>query len=144
MKLLSYYIYAIRGIWMDRYKIGYYIGDLKTLKKRYSTYYGAQLELYIFEINCDKLMAQGIERNIFKRMKTYKCGIGELYYATCLDWGRVPQTPSITLNFFFCFCLQSIFFLISIKAKYVCLRLEVKSRKYIEKFMLSIFNENHT
>lgn len=85
MKLLSYYIYAIRGIWMDRYKIGYYIGDLKTLKKRYSTYYGAQLELYIFEINCDKLMAQGIERNIFKRMKTYKCGIGELYYATCLD-----------------------------------------------------------
>ena len=32
MESINYYIFAIKGKWMHRYKIGYYIADLKSLK----------------------------------------------------------------------------------------------------------------
>lgn len=67
MVLCSYYIYAVRGLWMDRFKIGYFIGDLNLLKRRYSTYYGTQLELYIFEIICDKQTIINIEKKNIQR-----------------------------------------------------------------------------
>lgn len=81
----SYYIYAIRGLWMDRFKIGFFIGDLKLLIKRYKTYYGSELELCVFEVMCDREDIIIIENKIFKKLSTYHCGSGELYFKNCLE-----------------------------------------------------------
>lgn len=86
MSSLGYYIYAIRGRWMDRFKIGYYIADLYSLIKRYKTYYGVDIEVYVFEIFCNKKEIQNIEKQIHKALITWNIdNISELYYSGCID-----------------------------------------------------------
>jgi P4 family phage/plasmid primase-like protien len=85
MKFVGYYIYAIRGRWMDRYKIGYYIADLRDLKIRYGTSYGTDLEIIIFEISCNKKKTREIEKEIHETLSKWNCGSGELFYLDCLS-----------------------------------------------------------
>lgn len=84
MEYIKYYIYGIRGLWMDRYKIGYYIADLKDLIKRFATYYGNDLEVIIFEVKVDKKGAMTIESKVHSFLKDYHCD-NELYEVSCLN-----------------------------------------------------------
>lgn len=85
MEFINYYIYAVRGYWMDRYKVGYYIADLKDLIKRYMTYYGNDLDLIVFELKVSKQEAKKIEDKVHQYLRKYYCGSNELFYKECID-----------------------------------------------------------
>lgn len=71
---------------MDRFKIGYYIADLYSLIKRYKTYYGIDIEVYVFEIFCTKKEIQNIEKQVHKALITWNIdSTSELYYSCCID-----------------------------------------------------------
>lgn len=85
MSKLGYYIYAIRGKWMDRFKIGFYIADLYELIKRYKTYYGLDIEVYVFEVFCSRKEVQSIEKHVHKVLINWIIDASELYLSDCID-----------------------------------------------------------
>lgn len=97
MSRLGYYIYAIRGRWMDRFKIGYYIADLYDLIKRYKTYYGLDIEVYVFEVFCSKKEIKNIETQVHAELMTWIIDASELYYSDCLDT-FIEITSTLTNN----------------------------------------------
>lgn len=85
MSQLGYYIYAIRGKWMDRFKIGFYIADLYDLIKRYKTYYGLDIEVYVFEVFCNRKEIQNIEKQVHMALIDWIIDASELYLSDCID-----------------------------------------------------------
>jgi len=80
-----YYIYAIRGKWSPVVKIGYYVADIVELRKRYSTPYGSDLDVRVFEV-ANKKYAIMVEKSIHATLK--KAGyhvINELFKVECID-----------------------------------------------------------
>lgn len=85
MKIINSYIYAIKGTWMDMWKIGRYIADFQSLKRRYSTYYGTDLDIVIFECNLND--ASEIEKKVHEHLKEYRFDKkSELFKSECLDF----------------------------------------------------------
>lgn len=70
MERVPYYLYAIAGSpsWMQAVKIGYYLGDVASLRSRYITAYGSDLDLAVFQVP-DKSAAMTAERGMHAILK---------------------------------------------------------------------------
>lgn len=91
--IMGYYLYAIRGTWSPAVKIGYYVADIveshmtvcRGLRKRYSTPYGSDLDIRVFEV-ADKPYALLVEKAIHATLKKAGYHInGELFKVECLE-----------------------------------------------------------
>jgi len=76
-------VYAIRGRWMDRFKIGMWNNDVRSLRDRYTPPYGSDIEMYVFqcsEVNKVRTIERNIHRSLLEWHKT-----NELFGEECLD-----------------------------------------------------------
>lgn len=67
------------------------------LIKRYKTYYGLDIEVYVFEVYCTRKEVQKIETQIHKALITWIIDASELYYSDCLDT-FIEITSTLTNN----------------------------------------------
>lgn len=70
VEAVLYYLYLISGspTWMKAVKIGYYVGDIASLRARYCTCYGSDLEVIVFQVP-NKAAAITAEKTIHTILK---------------------------------------------------------------------------
>ena len=76
------YLYALRGTWMDRFKVGYHTGDAQALRNRYVSAYGPDQEVILWAM-FESSAPLVIETLVHTALRQWHCG-GELFLEDCL------------------------------------------------------------